>query len=317
MQSLEVLTQSIKDHKLGHAILLESGDSVFLSAAVESLAAQLLETDSLHTHPDFFTLRPSGRSRFIRIGLKDERTRGSWPDNTMRRLIEDLQKTANQGGHKVAIVYEAERMNKEAANAFLKTLEEPPPDTVLFLLTSRPYDLIDTIRSRCLSYKIPSTATLPPIESWEAWKVIYWKWMSSLIEGWQKQKLSNAFFGFYGMILRLQKVIELYRDKIWSEEKDKLKRELSEDEKTALEIGIERTVREKLFSEIADISTLFMKESARSNKSNYLIYPLGDIVKSLEKSLSLLQLNFNAPAALELFFLKSIRIWASASKNLD
>jgi DNA polymerase-3 subunit delta' len=315
MQSLEVLTQSIKDRKLGHAILLESSDSVSLSASAESLAGQMLNTDSLHTHPDFFTLRPSGRSRFIRIGLKDERTRGSWPENTMRRLIEDLQKTSNQGGHKVAIVYEAERMNKEAANAFLKTLEEPPPDTVLFLLTSRPYDLIDTIKSRCLSYKIPSTATLPSIEPWEAWKMTYWNWMGSLVEGWKREKLGGAFFGFYGMILKLQNVIGLYRDKIWDEEKEKLRRELSEDEKTALEIGIERTVREKLFSEIAEISTRFMKETAKSNDSNYLIYPLSDIIKSLEKSLALLQLNFNAPAALELFFLKSIRIWASASKN--
>ena len=81
----------------------------------------------------------------------------------MRRLIDDLQKTSNQGGHKVAIIYEAERMNKESANAFLKTLEEPPSDTILFLLTHRPYDLIDTIKSRCLTYRIPQIRFLKPM----------------------------------------------------------------------------------------------------------------------------------------------------------
>ena len=114
----------------------------------------------------------------------------------MRRLIDDLQKTSNQGGHKVAIIYESERMNKESANAFLKTLEEPPSDTILFLLTHRPYDLIDTIKSRCLTYRIPADNVLETNELWESWKHSYWQWMSSLIQGYDRSKLGHLFLDF-------------------------------------------------------------------------------------------------------------------------
>ena len=54
-----------------------------------------------------------------------------------------------EGAHKIVIVDESERMNRSAQNAFLKTLEEPPPNSVIILLTSRPQALLPTIRSRC------------------------------------------------------------------------------------------------------------------------------------------------------------------------
>ena len=88
-------------------------------------------------HPDLFHLRPTGKARII-------------PVDKTRELISVLNRTSNQGGAKVALIHEADRMRKEAANAFLKTLEEPPPQTYLILLTTRPYSLLPTIRSRCL-----------------------------------------------------------------------------------------------------------------------------------------------------------------------
>jgi DNA polymerase-3 subunit delta' len=56
-----------------------------------------------------------------------------------------------EGRFKVVIVDEAERMNQSAQNAFLKTLEEPPPDSVIILVSSRPDSLLPTLRSRCQS----------------------------------------------------------------------------------------------------------------------------------------------------------------------
>ena len=58
-----------------------------------------------------------------------------------------------QGAWKVAIVADAHRLNVAAANALLKTLEEPPPDSLIILLTSRPSSLLSTVRSRC--QKVP------------------------------------------------------------------------------------------------------------------------------------------------------------------
>ena len=105
---------------------------------VRAIAATLLETErDPFEHPDCFILRPQGKARMIKIGSESDRSGGEWPKNSMRRLVIDIQKTANQGGRKVGIVFEADRMNVQSANAFLKTLEEPPAGTTLFLLTSR------------------------------------------------------------------------------------------------------------------------------------------------------------------------------------
>lgn len=63
-----------------------------------------------------------------------------------------------EGAFKVVIVDESERMNRSAQNAFLKTLEEPPPNSVIILLSSRSTALLPTIRSRC---QIVSFSALP------------------------------------------------------------------------------------------------------------------------------------------------------------
>jgi DNA polymerase-3 subunit delta' len=69
------------------------------------------------------------------------------------RIHEDLLRPMSfrpaEGQYKVAVVTDAEYMNETAANAFLKLLEEPPPQTVFLLTTSRPEQLLPTIVSRC------------------------------------------------------------------------------------------------------------------------------------------------------------------------
>ena len=60
-----------------------------------------------------------------------------------------MAQTAFEGGRKVCVLVAADRLGTEAANAFLKTLEEPSGETVFFLLTDRPEALLPTILSRC------------------------------------------------------------------------------------------------------------------------------------------------------------------------
>lgn len=85
-------------------------------------------------HPDFLLVAPE--ERIIKI---DE----------IRMLEEALSLKPFEGRRKVIIIDEAEAMNISAANAFLKTLEEPPADSVIILITAKPGALPDTIRSRC------------------------------------------------------------------------------------------------------------------------------------------------------------------------
>ncbi|MEO0094722.1 MAG: AAA family ATPase [candidate division WOR-3 bacterium] len=67
----------------------------------------------------------------------------------IRHLIEWLLLMPAKGTKRVVIILEADRMNEESANSFLKTLEEPPLDTIFILTSSRPDFLLPTIRSRC------------------------------------------------------------------------------------------------------------------------------------------------------------------------
>lgn len=67
----------------------------------------------------------------------------------VRAIEEALSFAPYEGKRKVIIVDEAEAMNASAANAFLKTLEEPPPQSIIILIASSPERLPETIRSRC------------------------------------------------------------------------------------------------------------------------------------------------------------------------
>ncbi len=83
----------------------------------------------------------------------------------VRALIQWSQVTSHRRVAKVAIVTPAERLNVAAANALLKTLEEPPPDTFLMLVSHQPGRVPPTIVSRCVRATVP----LPPIAAAEAW----------------------------------------------------------------------------------------------------------------------------------------------------
>lgn len=75
---------------------------------------------------------------------------------TVRKLTQFLNRTASGGGWRVAIVDTADDMNRNAANALLKALEEPPKKTLLLLLSASPGRLLPTVRSRCRRIDLPA-----------------------------------------------------------------------------------------------------------------------------------------------------------------
>src|SRR5947207_10005994 len=68
----------------------------------------------------------------------------------IRDLMQTVHLKPTQAAFKVAVVVAADRLNVQAANAFLKTLEEPPADSILILLSTEPQRILETILSRCL-----------------------------------------------------------------------------------------------------------------------------------------------------------------------
>jgi len=103
-------------------------------------------------HPEYYTISPSGKLFFVKVG-----DTGTPEPNTLRWLLNKLYLTSagNLGG-KTGVILEADRMNDQAQNALLKTLEEPPPDTVIILSTGNPSSLLPTTRSRCQILCVPS-----------------------------------------------------------------------------------------------------------------------------------------------------------------
>jgi DNA polymerase-3 subunit delta' len=92
-------------------------------------------------HPDLSALRPQEDSRQIRI-------------EQVRELAAQLALTSHAGGYKVGVITPADALNRFAANALLKTLEEPPARTLLVLVAVQPSRLPPTVLSRCQVLKV-------------------------------------------------------------------------------------------------------------------------------------------------------------------
>jgi len=80
--------------------------------------------------------------------------------NQARALTEELRSTPHYGAGKAVVIYPADELNVNAANALLKVLEEPTPKTHFLLVTSALYALPPTVRSRCSHYRLPLPAEI-------------------------------------------------------------------------------------------------------------------------------------------------------------
>src|SRR6185295_12035049 len=110
------------------------GGGVAIDSCDACLNCQKIEHGN---HADVHWVRPESKSRIITI-------------DQMRELMQQIHLKPTEAEYKVAVIVAADRLNVQAANAFLKTLEEPPAKSVLILLTTEPQRLLETILSRCL-----------------------------------------------------------------------------------------------------------------------------------------------------------------------
>jgi DNA polymerase III subunit delta' len=141
-KALEHLRRAHEQNRLAHAYLITgppgSGKHL-LAADLASLVNGTPATDVFSARAAEISIaRPESKSRRIVI-------------EQIRELEHALQMRAANGRRKVAIIPDADRLQPAAANAFLKTLEEPPNDSLLLLLSALPEALPDTILSRCIA----------------------------------------------------------------------------------------------------------------------------------------------------------------------
>jgi len=137
--ALANLIQAHSQNRLAHAYLITGAQGSGKRQLTLDLCASVLgcPSDAVLSHPDVHSIAPESKSRKLLI-------------EQLRGLEGDLRMRSSRGGSKFGIIFEADRLAPQAANAFLKTLEEPPPKTHLILLTELPEQLLETILSRCV-----------------------------------------------------------------------------------------------------------------------------------------------------------------------
>lgn len=107
------------------------------------------------THPDVLWIEPEMKSRAIGIEAVRE------------ILLPGLTRTSLEGGWKAAVILGADRLQPAAANAFLKTLEEPPPRTLILMVSDVPHEMLPTLLSRCQRITV-SGGESPAPEPWRS-----------------------------------------------------------------------------------------------------------------------------------------------------
>src|SRR6266516_3160353 len=151
--AFEYLRRAHEQNRLAHAYLIAGPPG----SGKETLAAHLASLVNGTPVTDVF----SAKAREISVARPESKSRRIVIEQ-IRELEHALRMRAVNGRRKVAIIPEADRLQSAAANAFLKTLEEPPANSLLLLLSALPEALPDTIVSRCIS--IPLAANGEGIE---------------------------------------------------------------------------------------------------------------------------------------------------------
>lgn len=137
--------------RLAHACLLSGPPASGKKWLALELAALVLKCrpGEVETHPDFHQIAPESKLRRILI-------------DPVRELERKLHIKALRGDAKVALIQDADRLQPEAANSFLKTLEEPPAGCHILLTTTLRDAVLQTILSRCITIPLQGPVDTAP-----------------------------------------------------------------------------------------------------------------------------------------------------------
>jgi len=205
--AFEFLRRAHEQNRLAHAYLITGGPG----SGKEVLATELASLVNGTPKADIF----SAKAREVFIARPESKSRRIVTAQ-IRALEHALQMRAADGRRKVAIIADADRLQTEAANAFLKTLEEPPKDSLLLLLSSLPEALPETILSRCIA--IPLASVVETRGNKEQEKLV------KLLQQASRQTTWTVQFAFR-LAQEFQQLLRAIREEVKNETDDALKRE--------------------------------------------------------------------------------------------
>src|SRR5213592_3978846 len=205
--ALEFLRRAHQQSRLAHAYLITgppgSGKQL-LAADLASLVNGTPATDVFSAKArEIFVARPESKSRRIVI-------------EQIRDLEHALQMRAVNARRKVAIIPDADRLQPQAANAFLKTLEEPPKDSLLLLLSALPEALPETILSRCIAIPLALNGQLQSNDEEEK--------LVKLLQEASRQKSWTIQFA-YRLAQEFQRLLRSVREEVKRETDEVLRQE--------------------------------------------------------------------------------------------
>jgi len=217
-QAVARLQRSLERGRLGHAYLFSGPRLAELEVLATALAAALncenppqrsaagLGLDSCDrcrpcrqvaegVYPDVVWVRPEMKSRATSI-------------DQVRALLQTIHLKPTASAWKVGVVVAADRLTLAAANAFLKTLEEPPEDSILLQLSTEPERMLETVRSRCLRITLASAGEVTVDRDLEVWVR---EFVATALEG------NRSLLSRYRLLSRLLDRLSALREQVEKE----------------------------------------------------------------------------------------------------
>lgn len=268
-------------NKIPQSVLVSDQSLSAAELFVRQWAANLLKipVEQVEKHPDYHAVRPLNKMRQINV-------------EALRDMNRNVYTSAQQQGRKVFVIYEADRLNLSAANALLKTLEEPTADTSIFLVTVRPYDVLPTLLSRC-----------------------WWVQLNTVVDGTRDAFLQTWLEDFKTLLLQYLKTLApipplkiyglLYRLQGWLSEKSESSivaaENLSPEEQEAQKAREEKQQTQSVFQAIEQCLSDLLPQAANFRPMSEW-YPR--CIVDLERCFVRTEVNLGTVPALEAFLLK-------------
>jgi len=328
-QGVALLQLSLARGRLGHAYLF-SGEQIEMLEALARTVAKTLNCENPvrgggaavdccdaclpcrkadnESHADVHWARPESKSRVVTI-------------DQMRGMMHEIQLKPGEAEYKVAIIAGADRLNAAAANSFLKTLEEPPPKSVMILLTTEPGRILETIVSRCLRLNFAGVGS----KRWNAEQIEWLTGFSALASAEQRSLL-----GRYRLMDLLAQKLAALREAVDTEltaksplEKyDDVEKDLRERWEDELKAGIEAEYRRRR-GEVLSLVQWWLRDvwlQSLAAGREFMSFPemggadkvaarigtvrAGENLRTLEQTQRLLYTNVQEALALEVGLLK-------------
>ena len=294
--AMKALLRARAENRMPHAVLFTGLNVEMLTQAVECLAGIHLGTDDPLSHPDCRILRPGRRSRRIN------------QDSTIA-VVGDLQ-LSSLSGRRVVMVHEPDRFEASAANAFLKTLEEPPAGTLVILQTTHYYRVLPTVLSRCLRFHIGGEPATIKQSEWTDWLQQFDRFLVVLSESIiGEKKATETIIPLYSLCSRFEDLLEKF---LLEELKSNPAPPPSEDEgdevKEAHKESIRRDIWSRMLLAIEERLRLYGKRSPEHRLAT------ARAIRSLETAKVRFELNFSVVASIEGFFIQTHKAFTSQSK---